>query len=59
MQERVSGRPTGAVIVRARYTGTVIFGLLTALWVLALAASESAQPTASGRIKAGVLLGSS
>ena len=57
MQERVSGRSTGAVIVRARYTGTVIFGLLTALWILALAASESAQPTASGRIEAGVLFG--
>ena len=57
MQEHGSGRPIGAVVVRARHTGTVIFGSLTVLWVLALAASESAQPTASGRIEAGLLFG--
>jgi hypothetical protein len=57
VQEHGSGRPPGAVVIRARRTGTVIFGLLTVLWILALAASESAQPTTSGRIEAGVLFG--
>jgi hypothetical protein len=53
-----AGRPPGTVIVvRARHTGTVIFVCLTALWVLALAGSEAAQPTASGRIEAGVVFG--
>lgn len=56
MQERDAGL-AGAVIVRARHTGTVIFGGLTALWALALAGSEAAQPTASGRVEAGVVFG--
>jgi hypothetical protein len=38
VQERGTGRPPGAVIIRARHRGTVIFGCLTALWLLALAA---------------------
>ena len=57
MQERGAGRPPGAVIVRARRRGTVIFGCLTALWLLALAAAENAQPTTSGRVEAGVIFG--
>jgi hypothetical protein len=56
VQERVAGRPQGAVI-RARRQGTVIFGSLSLVWVLALAASVSAQPTASGKITAGVVFG--
>lgn len=48
----------GLVIVRTRRTATVIFfGLLTLLWVLALAVSETAQQTASGRIAAAVFFG--
>jgi hypothetical protein len=35
----------------------VLFGFLTVLWVLALATSVSAQPTASGKITAGVVFG--
>jgi hypothetical protein len=35
----------------------IIFGSLTALWVLALAGSESAQPTTSGRVEAAVVFG--
>jgi hypothetical protein len=57
VQERGTGRPPRAVIIRARHRGTVIFGCLTALWLLALAAAENAQPTASGRIEAGVIFG--
>jgi hypothetical protein len=57
VEERGAGRPPGAVIVRARYRGTVIFGCLTALWLLALAVAASAQPTASGRIGAAVIFG--
>lgn len=57
MQDQGTGRPPGAVIVRARHTGTVVFGFLTALWLAALAAAESAQPTTSGRIEAGVIFG--
>jgi hypothetical protein len=57
MQEQGAGQPHGAVIVRARPAGTVVFGSLTALWVVALAASESAQPTTVGRVEAGVLFG--
>ena len=48
----------GRVIVRTRRTATVIiFGLLTLLWVLALAVSETAQQTTSGRIAAAVFFG--
>lgn len=54
MQERGAGRPPGAVTVRARRRGTVTFGCLTALWLLALAAAGNAQPAASGRVEAGV-----
>ncbi len=57
MEERDAGRPPGAVIVRARRRGTVVFGCLTALWLLALAVAESAQPTASGRAGAGIIFG--
>jgi hypothetical protein len=58
VQGQGSGRPPGVVIVRTRNTGTsIIFGFLTALWVVALIASESAQPTVSGRISAGVVFG--
>ena len=57
MQEQGAGQPPGAVIVRARPAGTIVFGSLTALWVVALAASESAQPTTVGRVEAGVLFG--
>lgn len=57
MEERGAGRPPGAVIVRARRRGTVIFGCLTALWLLALAVSVNAQPTASGRVGAAVVFG--
>jgi hypothetical protein len=57
VQEQGAGRPPGAVVVRARHTGIVIFGSLTALWALALAGSESAQPTTSGRVEAGVVFG--
>jgi hypothetical protein len=35
----------------------IIFGSLTALWVLALAGSEDAQPTTSGRVEAGIVFG--
>jgi hypothetical protein len=35
----------------------VIFGCLTALWLLALAVSAAAQPTASGRVGAAVIFG--
>jgi hypothetical protein len=58
VQGQGSGRPPGAVIVRARNTGTgIIFGFLTALWVICLIASEGAQPSVSGRIAAGVVFG--
>jgi hypothetical protein len=57
VQDRATGRPPGVVIVRARHTGTIIFGFLTAVWLLALAASESAQSTTSGRIEAGIVFG--
>jgi hypothetical protein len=35
----------------------IVFGLLTLFWVLCLVVSVSAQPTASGRIAAGVVFG--
>jgi hypothetical protein len=35
----------------------IIFGSLTVLWLLALAASESAQHTTSGRVAAGIVFG--
>lgn len=54
MPDQGSGRPPGAVIVRARRIGTTAFGFITAIWVLGLAASESAQSSASGRLTAGV-----
>jgi len=58
VQGQGSKRPPGAVIVRAGNTGTnIIFGALTALWVLALIASVSAQPSAGGRITAVVVFG--
>jgi hypothetical protein len=58
VQDQGSGRPPGAVIIRARNTGTVIvFGLITLLWVLCLVVSVGAQPTVSGRITAGVVFG--
>jgi hypothetical protein len=57
VEERGAGRPPGAVIVRARRRGTVIFGCLIALWLLALGTAESAQPTTSGRVGAAVIFG--
>lgn len=57
MQEQGAGQPPGTVIVRARPAGIIVFGSLTDLWVVALAASESAQPTTVGRVEAGVLFG--
>ena len=57
MEERGAGQPPGAVIVRARRRGTVIFGCLIALWLLALGTAESAQPTTSGRVGAAVIFG--
>lgn len=44
-------------MIRARHTGAVLFWILTAIWLVALAASVSAQPTANGKIESGVLFG--
>lgn len=57
MQDRTAARPPAVVVVRAGQTGIFIFGALTALWVVALAVSESAQPTTSGRVSAGIVFG--
>jgi hypothetical protein len=57
VQEHGTGRPPGAVIIRAGHGLWVIFGGLTALWIVALIGSESAQHTVSGRISAGVVFG--
>jgi hypothetical protein len=37
--------------------GTIVFGSLTALWLVALVTSEGAQPSTSGRVEAGVFFG--
>jgi hypothetical protein len=59
MQEHGAGRPPGAVVIRTRpsRTVTVVLALLALVWVLALAGSESAQPSTSGRVAAGVIFG--
>lgn len=57
MQQHGSERATAPVIIRARRSGTVAFGLLTLLWALALATALSAQSTASGEVAAGVFFG--
>jgi hypothetical protein len=57
VQEQGYGRPPGTVLIRARYSGTVVCVLLTALWVAALAVSASEQSTAGGKIGAGVFFG--
>ncbi len=58
MQDHGAGRLPETVVVRARPWGTaVVFGSVSALWALALAAAESAQPTASGRVAAGAFFG--
>jgi hypothetical protein len=59
VQANDSGRPPGAVVigVRGKRASTVVFGSVTALWVLALAASLGAQPTAGGKIAGGVIFG--
>jgi hypothetical protein len=59
VQVQGSGRPPGAVAIRTRPARlvTIVFGFLTVLWVLSLVGSESAQPSASGRVAAGVVFG--
>jgi hypothetical protein len=58
VRERASTHPDGAILVRAgRHTGPIIFGSLTLLWLVALAASESAQHTTSGRVEAAIVFG--
>jgi hypothetical protein len=58
VQDQGTGRPDGAVILRARSTWTAIaFGFLTVLWILALVVSEGAQSSTSGRLTAGVFFG--
>jgi hypothetical protein len=57
VQEQGAGRPSGTVLIRARHSGTVVCVVLTIVWAVALAASLSAQPTASGKIGAGAFFG--
>jgi hypothetical protein len=57
VQERGAGRPPGAVVLRARRSGTAVSAFLTVLWALALAATVSAQPTAGGKIAGVVIFG--
>jgi hypothetical protein len=57
VQQHGSQRPPWAVVIRARRSGTALFGFLTALWLVCLAASVSAQSTASGKIEAGATFG--
>ena len=57
MYERSAGRPPGAVVLRARRSGTVVTAFLAVLWALALAATVSAQPTAGGKITGVVVFG--
>lgn len=56
---RVQGSvPPGVVILRARGVWrAVVFGLLTVVWVLALAVSEGAQDSTGGRVAAAVFFG--
>ena len=55
MQEQGAGRPSGTVLIRARHSGTAVCAVLTIVWAAALAASVSAQSTASGKIGAGAV----
>jgi hypothetical protein len=59
VQGNGSERPPGAVVITARRSGAVAvaLGSAVAVWVLALAASLAAQPTAGGKIAAGVIFG--
>ncbi len=59
MQEHGAGRPPGVVVIRTRPSRpvTIVLAFLTLLWVLSLAGSESAQPSTSGRVAAGVIFG--
>jgi hypothetical protein len=57
VQQQGYGRPPTAVVIRARRSGTVLIGILTAVWLAGLAAGVSAQSTASGKIESGVLFG--
>lgn len=45
------------MVIRARRSGTVVFGVFTLVWALALAASVGAQPTATGKVTASVFFG--
>jgi hypothetical protein len=57
VQERGVVQSPEVTVVQAGRSGVIIFGIMTVLWVLALAVSESAQPTTSGRVAAGVVFG--
>ena len=58
MQQQVAPRPPGAVVVRASGTGPVIlFGIFLVVFVGGLIGAETAQPTASGKIGAGIFFG--
>ncbi len=58
MQADTSGRPSAAVVLRARVRGTAIpLGIIIVFWLVCLAVSVSAEQSASGKAEAGVLFG--
>jgi hypothetical protein len=58
VQQHGAGRPTQAVVLRARTAGTAIFlGIFTAFWIVCLAVSLSAEQAVGEKIVAVIIFG--